>query len=102
MIEFNIRREDPRLHVALAGVTATFELHGDASKNRVIEWDLNDDSTYTVAGDLHEPNALKNFLGFNPEWTPAGLTAFQAAIRWFETHHQVRDMPSQIRVVRIR
>ncbi len=102
MINFNIRRDDPRLHVALAGVTATFELHDDASENRVIEWGLDDDSTYTVAGDLHEPNALRNFLGFIPEWTPAGLTAFQAAIRWFETHNQVRDMPSWIRIVRRR
>ena len=102
MIEFNIRQTRSWLHVGLAGIHATFELHEDPSKNRVIEWGLDDDSTYTVAGDLHEPNALRNFLGFIPEWTPAGLTAFQAAIRWFETHNQVRDMPSWIRIVRRR
>ena len=101
MIEFNIRH-DRQLRVALAGVPATFELHDDASNNRVIEWGLEDDSTYIVAGDLHEPGSLSTWFGFNPEWTPAGLTAFQAAIRWFETHHQVRDTPSQIRIVRRR
>lgn len=102
MVEFNIRHDKQRFRVALTGIPATLELHDDASKNRVIEWGLDNDTTYLVAGDLHEPNNLRKFLGLTAEWTPAGLTSFQAAVRWFETHQRVREIPSQIRLLRKR
>ena len=100
MVEFNIRHDRQRFRVALAGIPATLELHDDASKNRVVEWGLDDDATYVVAGDLDEPGSLRGFLGLTIEPTPTGLTAYGAAVRWFETHHRARDLPSQIRVRR--
>jgi hypothetical protein len=102
MIEFNLHHNRHWFRVALAGVRATFELHDDPSKNRVIEWALDDDSTYTVAGDLHERNIMENTFGSIPEYEDTGLSSFRAAIRWFETHEQVRDPPPRIRIVRIR
>ena len=69
-----------------------------ASKNRVIEWGLDEDTTYLMAGDLDEPDAMKNFLGRMAEYAPAGLSAFQAAVCWFETHHPVRETQPQIQV----
>ncbi len=100
MIEFNIRHNRTWWHVSLAGVRATFELHDDPSKNRVIEWGLDDDSTYSVAGDLHERGIMENTFGSVPEYEDTGLSSFSAAVRWFETHNQVRNMPSGIRIVR--
>ncbi len=102
MIELNIRHERQRFRVALAGVRATFELHDDPSKNRVIEWGLDDDSIYTVVGDLHERRIMENTFGSIPEYEDTGLSSFRAAVRWLETHKQVKDPPSWIRIVRRR
>jgi len=99
MIEFNILQTRSWLHVGLAGIHATFELHEDPSKNRVIEWGLDDDSTYSVAGDLHERRIMEGTFGSVPEYEDTGLSSFSAAVRWFEAHNQLRDMPSQIRIV---
>ncbi len=99
MIEFNIRHDQTWWHVSLAGVSATFELHDDPSTNRVIEWGLDDDSTYVVAGDLHERRIMEGTFGSVPGYEDTGLSSFSAAVRWFETHNQVIDTPSQIRIV---
>ncbi len=102
MIEFNVRRNRSSAHVGLAGVRATFELHDDPSKNRVIEWGLDDDSTYSVAGDLHEQRIMEIVFGSTPGYENTGLSSFSAAVRWLETHKRVSNAPSRIRIIRRR